>query len=131
MDKTRFALWINDDALELVEAQHGKENCTKSEFIEKAVRFYCGYLNAESLDNYLPSVMSATLEGHLNLLAERVAKLLYKQCVELAMLTHIVAADTDIDEATLDRLRGRCVQDVNHTNGQLSFREILRFQKGL
>jgi hypothetical protein len=129
MEKTRFALWITEDALQLVEDNSRQNNCKKSEFIEQAIRFYCGYLHALNLDNYLPAILAETLEGHLSLLAERIAKLLYKQSVELAMLTHIIAADSDIDEATLQRLRGLCVRDVNSTNGQLSFREILRFQK--
>ena len=47
------------------------------------------------------------------------------------ILTHIVAADTDIDLDTLEKLRGRCVQDARRTNGEISFQDILRFQKGL
>jgi hypothetical protein len=43
------------------------------------------------------------------------------------MLERILAADTELDKATLDHLRDRCVQDVKRTNGQLSFRDVMRF----
>ena len=47
------------------------------------------------------------------------------------MMMHIIASDTDVDTPTLDRLRGRCVQDTKRTNGEISFQDILKFQKGL
>jgi hypothetical protein len=65
----------------------------------------------------------------LGVLSDRIGKLLYKQAVEQSIMAHIIAADTDIDEQTLDKLRGRCVRDVKRTNGQISFKDILRFQK--
>ena len=46
-------------------------------------------------------------------------------------MSHLIAADTDIDTETLAKLRSRCVNDIKRTNGQISFAEILRFQKGL
>ena len=39
--------------------------------------------------------------------------------------------DTDIDLPTLEKLRARCVQDVMRTHGQISFKDILKFQKEL
>ena len=42
---------------------------------------------------------------------------------------NIIAADTDIDYQTLDKLRGKSVRDVKATNGQIGFKEALKFQK--
>ena len=44
---------------------------------------------------------------------------------------HILAADTDLDEGRLEKLRGRCVNEVRKTNGRISFLDALRFQKEL
>ena len=39
-----------------------EDNCaSQSEFIEKAVQFYAGYLSAEENKNYLPNVVTSTL----------------------------------------------------------------------
>lgn len=128
--KQKFALWLRPDAKSIVEQSFREDNCaSQSEYIEKAIRFYSGYCHGEQADNYLPVVLSATLEGHLNLLGDRVGKLLYKLAVEQSILMHIIAADTDLDEETLEKLRYRCVRDVNRTGGMISFRDILRFQK--
>lgn len=130
--KIKFALWLTPEAKRLVDEGYRSDNCaSRSEFIEKAVRFYCGYLAAEEAGAYLPRVLASSLEGMLNLFGDRISHLLFKQAVELAMLTHIIAADTDVDEEALERLRGRCVRNVGETRGSISFRDILRFQKSV
>ena len=116
----------------MVRGAYRSDNCaSQSEFIEKAIWFYCGYLGAKKDGAYLPRVLAEILEGILSTFGSRVGRLLFKQIVEQSILTHIVAADTDIDLDTLEKLRGRCVQDARRTNGEISFQDILRFQKGL
>ena len=129
-EKTRFALWVDKDVLQLVRENYKGDNCkTQSEYIENAIRFYTGYLAAESADHYLPRILSSVLDGKLDMLGSRIGRLLFKLTVEESMLMHIIASDTDIDLATLDKLRGRCVQDAKRTNGQISFADALKFQK--
>ena len=72
-------------------------NCTtQNEFIEQAIRFYCGYLDADRDGTYLPDTLSAVLEGALSALGDRLGKLLFKLAVEESMLMHIISHDTDI-----------------------------------
>ena len=53
---------------------------------------------------------------------------LFKQSVEIGMMGRIIAADSDLGGDTIERLRARCVQDAKRTNGQISFRDILRIK---
>ncbi len=131
-DKARHTVWLPDDIWDKVEGHYQADNCsTKNEYIEKAIRFYTGYLNAKNASDYLPRLISETLEAHLDMLGTRIGRLLFKLTVEESMMMHIIASDTDVDVPTLDRLRGRCVMDAKRTNGQISFNEILKFQKSL
>ncbi len=131
-NKQRHSIWLRESIWNEVKSLYRQDNCsTQNEFVENALRFYCGYLHAKGAENYLPRILSSTLEGHLNLFAERLGRLLYKFAVEEAIMSHLIAADTDIDTETLAKLRSRCVNDIKRTNGQISFAEILRFQKGL
>lgn len=43
------------------------------------------------------------------------------------MMGRIIAADTAIDNETIEQLRVKCVQDAKKSNGQISFRDALRF----
>ena len=52
--KRRFQLWIRPSTLELADTLYEKDNCdSRSEFIEKAILFYAGYLSAEDNKTYL------------------------------------------------------------------------------
>lgn len=131
-DKTRHTVWLPEETWDEVESHYQMDNCsTKNEYIENAIRFYTGYLNAQNSSAYLPRLISETLEANLGALGDRIGRLLFKLSVEESMMMHIIASDTDVDIPTLDRLRGRCVMDVKRTNGGLSFNEVLKFQKGI
>jgi hypothetical protein len=121
---------MQPECMERVNASYKADGCyCRSEFIEKAINFYCDFLAADSSAEYLPQTLAAVVDGRLKLFGERLGKLLFKLSVEEAMIMHIIAADSDLDMDSLRRLRNLCVQDVSHTNGQISFGDILRFQK--
>ena len=62
-NKNKFALWISPDVRELVDANYKADCCrSRSDYIEKAIRFYTGYLHAEKAADYLPRVLSSILE---------------------------------------------------------------------
>ena len=47
--KNKFALYIRDSTMEIIEQKYRADNCSsKSEFIEKAILFYAGYLDSIS-----------------------------------------------------------------------------------
>ena len=131
-NKVRFALWAEQDILDIVKANYMSDECkTQSEFIERAVLFYAGYLRCKADPFYLPRILSDELEGTVGVMANRIGRLLFKMAVEVSMMMHIIAADTEIDQETLERLRVRCANDVKRTNGQIRFKDILQFQKEL
>ena len=65
-NRHRHTVWMDDDVWDQVESHYQRDNCAKrNEFIEKAIRFYSGYLDTESADAYLPRVLADVLEGKL------------------------------------------------------------------
>ena len=130
--KRRFQLWIRPSTLELADTLYKKDNCdSKSEFIEKAVEFYLGYLNTKNAGAFLPEVLSTILIGITDDFAQRMGRYLYKVAVEQNLCNHILTADTDMDQRTYELMRGRSVREVNSTNGRISFKEVLDFQKSV
>lgn len=128
--KQKFALWVREETMQKVEKLYREENVkSRSEFIEKAINFYCGYLTAEDGKEYFLQVVVSTLQGTLGAFENRMASLLFKMAVELSMLLHVTAASSEIDEETLARLRGMCVDEVKRIHGAVSFDEAYRFQK--
>ena len=130
--KEKFALWLTPECKQLVDDCYADDQCqSRSEYIEKAILFYTGFLYAEKADRYLPKVLQQILSGTLDRFAERIGRQLFKLAVEQNVNNHILASDTDIDAQTYQQMRGKSYQEVLRTNGQISFPEVLRQQSRL
>jgi hypothetical protein len=129
-EKRKFALWARQDTLDLVAELYAGDGCkSKSEFIERAVRFYAGYLSQAGAQDYLPKALVSTMRGMLDAQEDRVCSLLFKLAVEMAVMMHVTAAANEVDPEVLTRLRGRCVQEVKTLRGRISFDDAARFQR--
>ena len=130
--KVRFALYVNQSALDLVDENFEKDNClSKSEFIENAIRFYVSYLSSNTNIPYLSTVVMSTMESLLKENTNRLSKLLFKLAVELAITMNVVASNQGVDKEVLNTLRGECIKEVKKTNGVFTFDEADNWQKGL
>lgn len=130
--KTRIPLWVYPSTLEEVNRLMEQDNCrTRSEFIEKAAQFYCGYLETGKQNTYLPVAISSAIEGRLGGAENRISRLLFKLAVETSMLMNILAGKLDVEDVDLKKLRGKCIEEVKHSNGSITFDEVLRYQRRL
>lgn len=91
--KRKFALWIRESTLDSVKKIYKEDNCSsQSEFIEKAVLFYVGYLSAENNKSYLPNVVTSTLKGIVAESDNRQNRMMFKFAVEMAVMMNVVAS---------------------------------------
>lgn len=131
-EKIKFALRISPETQQLVKDLCPRDNCqSQNEFIEKAIRFYAGYVSGQEATAYLPPSLVAALRGTLQDSEGRTARLLFKLAVEISMMMNVLAAGMEISEEDLKKLRARCVADVKKTNGSISLADAVKFQKGL
>ena len=129
--KKRFALWVKEGTLQKTEAWYKKTNClTKSEFFEKAVDFYVGYLSSNDNKEYLPSIVISTLKSIVAESENKQSRMLFKLAVEMAIMMNLMASEQELDGIELERLRGECVKEVKRLNGSFSFEDALAWQKG-
>ena len=129
--KRKFALWIRESSLDMAKQLYKEDNCaSQSEFIEKAILFYAGYLLSGKSNRYLPNIITSTLKGIVDESDNRMSRMLFKLAVELAITMNLIAAAQDIDRVTLERLRGECVTEVKRINGAFSFDDAVDWQKG-
>lgn len=129
--KRKFALWAKNSTLDKVEKLYKDDNCSsRSEFIEKAIIFYSGYVSANDNSEYLPNVVTSTLKSIIHESDNRISRLIFKLAVELAMTMNVVASSQNIDRDSLTKLRGACVQEVKRLNGSFSFDDAYDWQKG-
>ena len=104
-EKRKFALWISKDTIEKAKKHYKDDNCSSaSEFIEKAILFYLGYLSSQENQDYLAQVIPATVKGILDESENRIRRLLFKMAVEMAVSENILAAVCDVNQTELTRL---------------------------
>ena len=125
--KKKFALYLPPD-LRAEAEEHCQEDGERSltSFIEKAVRFYLGYLDAQDAGIFLPAAIRSCINGRLGTMENRMASLLFKQAVELDMCERILADSFELNETYLRRKRKESVESVKRTNGKLRFEQIAR-----
>lgn len=103
---------------------------SRSEIISEAVMFYLATLNTKDISKVLSPAVESSIRAATHESENHISSMLYKMAVELDILMHVTAATNDIDYATLRKLRGMCVKEVNSSTGKISFESAYRIQKG-
>ena len=129
-DKRKHAFWLTDEAKKMVEIDAHLDNCgSQSEFVEKAIRFYDGYVHANKTGAYLPHAMQEVLEGSLGVFGDRLGRLLFKLVVEHNMTNHLLGGDVDMTRDEYSKMRGSSIREVASTHGNISFKDVLLFHQ--
>ena len=127
--KNKFALYVHDNVLDIARQWYERDNCSSmSEFIEKAVQFYGGYVASEHNQNYLPNIVISTMKSIMRDSENRQNRNLFRIAVELGMLMNVMAATHDIPRDALDKLRGDCEEEIKRINGTLSLDTAVKWQ---
>ncbi len=101
---------------------------SRNEFIEKALKFYLGYLKTNQAEDYQLQSVSFMVSGTIRGTENRLARMDFKLVVEIAKLAHIMASVYEIDGETLQRLQQKCVEEVKRINGAIWFEDVYRYQ---
>ena len=129
-NKKRTAVWLTPGVIRRMDSWLEEDNCkTRRGFIEKALRFYMGYLATEDTSEYLSRALADTLRGTLAYNENRLRTLLFKLCVEVNMMGHTVAAHFRADPVNRRELRAFAVNEVLRTNGKIRFDDALDLQR--
>ena len=130
--KNRTAVWLYPETIKEMDAMLEMDNTkSRSEFIEKALQFYMGYLTSENTSEYLPKVLISAMQGILRETENRNLSNLFRLSVEMSMMMNILAAGLEISDEDLRKLRGRCVNEVKKTKGKISIEDAVKFQQGI
>ena len=130
-EKVKFQMRIDPDTDRKIKAAMPRANCrSQNEFMEKAVPFYCDYLAAEDVADFLPPIFVHAMRGTNQSSENRIARLLFKLIVEISMMMHVLAEGLEINTSRLDNLRWQCVQEIKKVNGTISFKDTLAKNQG-
>lgn len=85
-EKQRVSAWLYPETIDRIKDLYRMDDCrNRSEFIEKAIRFYIGYLTAEDKTNYLPNIFLSNMKSIIAESDNRTSRMMFKIAVELAI----------------------------------------------
>ena len=130
-EKTRIHTRITPETERKMAAAMPAANCqSQNEFVETAICFYCDYLAADDTLDFISPNLSKALRATVQDSENRMARLLFKLTVETSMMMNVLAAGMEISEADLEYLRGQCVREIKKTNGNISLKDAVKYQRG-
>ena len=129
-NKKSTTIWLRPSVISRMDGWLEADNCqSRSEFVDKALRFYMGYLGTEDNTTYISQAILTAIQGTLDDNNNRLCRILFKCAVELNMLCHTIAAHFRADPIHTRELRAYAVDEVKRTNGQVSFESAVRSQR--
>ena len=89
--KQRRTIWLSQNVMNELDKMSERADCRRrSEFIEETIQFYDGYIRSQDENQYLPIALSSAMNGIIYTSEDRIAKVLYKNTVELSMLMNVL-----------------------------------------
>lgn len=131
-NKQRVVAWLYPEMIERMNKlmdNHNMKNHT--EFVEKAVDFYIGYLSSQNATTYLSKILLEAIAGTLKETENRQSANLFRLSVEMSMMMNILAAGLEISDEDLYQLRGRCVQQVKRNKGRINMEDAVKTSQEL
>lgn len=130
-EKKMFCHWLKPETHELVMSLYKLDGCPNgSVFVERAIHYYSGYVTSNKTDNYLAPAVNESVRRAISSFENRMAKMMFKFSVEQALMMNVVAAYHEVEQAKLDRIRGKCVEEVKRTRGRFDFNDAMSWQHG-
>jgi metal-responsive CopG/Arc/MetJ family transcriptional regulator len=130
-NRVKTGLSLQADLIQMCDANLQTANCrSRNEYVENAIRFYTAYLSAERDQDFLVAAVAQTVSAIISNTENRIARMQFKEAVELAKLTHMVAPLCDLDDEQLRRLHIQCVDEVKKINGALRLDRAVEDARG-
>ena len=131
MSKNRIGIYMDDKHLRMCDSNIERFNAkNRSDLIETALEHLIVSKDSETISNILIPSLESSIRAAVRDSENHISSMLFKMAVEIDMMMHVTAATNEIDETTLSKLRGECVQEVKSTLGRISFDSAVRIQKG-
>ena len=129
-NKVKATLWLHPSVIEEADNTMRIAKChSRSQLMEDALKFYCGYIQSKDALKYLCPAIEETIRNVMETDDNRLRSLLFKWAVELNMACHTIAAHFRVDDIDRRELRAFAVDEVKRTNGQISFDRALDVQR--
>lgn len=101
---------------------------SRNEFVEKAIEFYAGYLNAEQNPNFFDEMFTSAAQLKMEQVGRSLGTGQFKMSVELSKLCHLLATQMKVTDEQLQKLHKICTEEVKALGSVPTFEQAYSFQ---
>ena len=91
-----------------------------NEFIRDAVDFFAEWKSHDTTEKFLTPALESVMRATIRDSEERMARLLFKNAVELHLLTRLIYHDFNYKPEEVQAVRAEAIQLVKETNGSVN-----------
>ena len=91
-----------------------------SEFVREAIDFYMEWLNLDQKKKFLTPELESVMRATVRDSEERISRLMFKNAVELNLLTRLIYHDFRYTTEEVKAIRNEAIRLVGDTNGSLN-----------
>ena len=130
--KTKYGFMLRPDINQMIEDYKHLKNDDRSAFVTEAIRRYCAELDGERNLDVLCDRMYKIISAEADSQANRMANILFKIAVELAILNYMISAGyVNLDDDEMRYIRNKAINTVRKSRGFLSFEKALEEERTL
>lgn len=90
--KKRVSIWLRASTRQKIDGMYQLDGCkSKSDYVERAVAFYTGYVLSNKADSYISNMITSSLKSIVRESDNRIGRLIFKLAVEFAITMNVVA----------------------------------------
>ena len=117
---------------ELIESHKYVTNGCEIDFVSEAIRNHCADIDGEKSVDVMCERMAKLYRAEINNHSNRMAHLMFKMAVELAIQNHLLAAGyVDLTDSEMRHIRNRAIETVRKSHGFLLFERALAEERSL
>lgn len=122
----KTTIFLSEDKISKYDEVAKYAHCaSRSEFVEKALDFYCGYVLTQDNADYFSTAIDTMLDGKISMLGSQIGKVIYKLAVEVQTMMYMTGDIYEADMEKIDRAREYSEDDVKSINGILDFKQVV------
>lgn len=124
-NKIRTGIYVSGDVLAECDEYCARQDISRSELIEQALRFYLATrVIADKTDVLVPELAECIARASDDGIT-KISKGLFRYAVEVEMLIAILADTFDVSRSELKDIRREAVNNVRRTRGKINFDDLI------
>ena len=124
-EKVRTGIYISEDLIRECDVYHSKNDGSRSELIESALRFYLATRTIKTKSEVLVPELAECISAASDEGIVKISKGLFRYAVEVEMLIVLLSETFGVSKNHLKDVRREAVNNVRRTRGKINLDDLI------